>query len=72
MIILLDCDIASTFSKIEKIQLLKETFTKSDLCITGSVYTELLRAKQIGFSFPNKIFSIPKSLSFVRKREYLC
>jgi predicted nucleic acid-binding protein len=51
----MDCDIASTFAKIDRIALLKKAFPKSDICITNSVYTELLRAKRIGFSFPDKI-----------------
>jgi len=56
MLIILDCDIASTFAKIDRVDLLKKTFIKSDFCITSSVYIELLHAKRIGFSFPNKIF----------------
>lgn len=56
MLIILDCDIASTFAKIDRIKLLKKTFPKSDIRITNSVYTELLHAKRIGFSFPDKIF----------------
>lgn len=53
---LLDCDIASTFAKIGKIDLLKEIFS-SDVYISNSVYIELMRAKDMGFSFPDKIFS---------------
>jgi len=56
MLIILDCDIASTFAKIDRIALLKKAFPKSDISITNSVYTELLHAKMIGFSFPDKIF----------------
>lgn len=57
MLILLDCDIASTFAKIDRIDLLKKTFPKSDICITNLVYAELLRVKNAGFSFPDKILS---------------
>ena len=56
MLVILDCDIASIFAKIDRIALLKKAFPKSDICITNSVYTELLRAKRIGFSFPDRIF----------------
>jgi len=57
MLILLDCDIASTFAKIDRIDLLEKLFPKSDIYITSLVYAELLRAKSIGFLFPDKIFS---------------
>ena len=53
---ILDCDIASTFAKIDKIDLLKKTFS-FDVYISNSVYIELMRAKEMGFSFPDKIFS---------------
>lgn len=56
MLVILDCDIASTFAKVDRIALLKKVFPKSDIYITNFVYTELLRAKRIGFSFPDKIF----------------
>jgi len=53
---ILDCDIASTFAKIDRIDLLKGIFS-SDVYIPNSVYIELMRAKEMGFSFPDKIFS---------------
>ena len=56
MLVILDCDIASTFAKIDRIALLKRAIPKSDIRITNSVYTELLRAKRVGFLFPDKIF----------------
>ncbi|MBC2697593.1 MAG: hypothetical protein HF976_10485 [ANME-2 cluster archaeon] len=52
---ILDCDIASIFAKIGRIDLLKETFP-SGVYITNSVYIELMRAKEMGFSFPDEIF----------------
>lgn len=55
-IIILDCDIASLLAKVDKIALLKMAFPDSEIFITNSVYIELLRAKQAGFSFPDKIF----------------
>lgn len=71
MLIILDCDIASTFGKIDRIELLKKTFPKSDIRITNSVYTELLHAKRIGFSFPDKIFdSIVQTVLKEEEIEY--
>lgn len=58
--VILDCDIASCLAKVDRLDLLKKIFIDSKICITNSVYIELLRAKQAGFSFPDKIFeSIP-------------
>jgi len=56
MMVILDCDIASTLAKVDGIWLLKRAFRSSEICITNSVYIELLRAKQAGFSFPDRIF----------------
>ena len=65
MSVILDCDIASTFAKIDRIDLLKKIFPKSDICITNSVYTEVLHAKRIGFSFPDKIFDTVKQIALI-------
>ena len=65
MSVILDCDIASTFAKIDRIDLLKKIFPKSDICITNSVYTEVLHAKRIGFSFPDKIFDTVKQIALL-------
>ncbi len=54
--VILDCDIASCIAKVDKVDLLKRVFLDSDIYITNSVYIELLRAKQAGFSFPDRIF----------------
>ena len=55
--LILDCDIASTLAKVDKIDLLSKVFSHSKICITISVYTELIRAKRAGFSFQDKIFT---------------
>ena len=55
--LILDCDIASTLAKVDKIDLLSKVFSHSKIYITISVYTELIRAKRAGFSFPDKIFT---------------
>ncbi len=59
-IVIIDCDIASCLAKVDRVDLLKRAFPDSSIYITNSVYIELLRAKQAGFAFPDKIFeSIP-------------
>ena len=68
MSVILDCDIASTFAKIDRIDLLKKIFPKSDICITNSVYTEVLHAKRIGFSFPDKIFDTVKQIALLEAK----
>jgi len=57
MLFILDCDIASTFAKINRIDLLGRLFPKSSFHITNSVYAELMRSKRAGFLFPDRIFS---------------
>ena len=58
--ILVDCDVASTFAKIDRIDLLRKTFPGADIYITNSVYIELTKSRDEGLSFPEKVFeSIP-------------
>jgi predicted nucleic acid-binding protein len=60
MMILVDCDVASTLAKIDRIDLLRKAFPGADIFITNSVYVELTRSKDEGLSFPDRIFeSIP-------------
>lgn len=60
MMILVDCDIASTLAKIDRVNLLRKTFPDADIYITNSVYIELTKSKDEGLSFPDKVFeSIP-------------
>ena len=54
-IVILDCDLISTFAKVSKIGLLEEIFPNSRMLITTSVYNELLKVKEYGFDFPDKI-----------------
>ena len=54
--IILDCDVASTLAKVDRIDILRKAFPHGNLCITSSVYAELLRAKRAGYSFPDRIF----------------
>jgi predicted nucleic acid-binding protein len=71
-IIVLDCDIASSLAKVDRVNLLKSAFPDSDIYITDSVYIELLRAKQAGFSFPDIIIkSIPIISLSQKEREIL-
>jgi predicted nucleic acid-binding protein len=58
--ILVDCDIASCLAKINRVDLLRLAFSEDEIFITESVSSELQRAKQAGFSFPDRVFgSIP-------------
>ena len=58
--ILVDCDVASTFAKIDRLDLLRKTFLGADIYITNSVYIELTKSRDEGLSFPEKVFeSIP-------------
>ncbi len=56
MDIVLDCDIASTIAKIDRIRLLVQIFAGSRILIPNAVYVELLEAERIGFTFTKKIF----------------
>ncbi|NQE46649.1 hypothetical protein C5S31_11570 [ANME-1 cluster archaeon GoMg2] len=53
-IVISDCDLISTFAKVNKIGLLEEIFPSSRMVITTSVYNELLKTKEYGFDFPEK------------------
>jgi predicted nucleic acid-binding protein len=52
---LIDCDVASTLAKVDRIDILDKAFPDARFFITNSVYVELLRAKQAGYSFPDKV-----------------
>ena len=54
-IVVLDCDVTSTFAKVNRIDLLEKLFSDAKLVITASVYNELLKVKQYGFDFPDRI-----------------
>lgn len=55
--IVLDCDIVSTLAKIDKINLLEEIFGGKRIVIPNAVYVELLEARKMGFTFPEKVFN---------------
>lgn len=46
--ILVDCDVASTLAKIDRIDLLKKSFPDTDICIMNSVHIELTKSKDEG------------------------
>lgn len=50
-IVVLDCDLMSSFAKIDRIDLLEALFPDAQLVITASVYNELLKTKEYGFDF---------------------
>ena len=54
-IVVLDCDMTSTFAKVNRIDLLEKIFSDAKLVITASVYNELLEVKQYGFDFPDNV-----------------
>lgn len=70
MMVLVDCDVASTLAKIERIDLLRKTFLGADIYITNSVHIELTKSKDEGLSFPDKVFeSIP--VIIMEKSDFL-
>jgi len=54
-IVVLDCDLISTFARVNRIDLLEKLFPDDQLVITASAYNELLKVKQYGFDFPDKV-----------------
>lgn len=54
-VLLLDSDIASTFAKIDRLELLKRLFSDCRLSITPEVYEEILAPMEYGYTFPLKI-----------------
>jgi predicted nucleic acid-binding protein len=55
MIQVADTDILSMFGKVESISTLKRLF--KELKVPSAVYEELLRAKEVGFSFVDDVFT---------------
>ena len=60
MDIIIDTDILSTFSKINKVSLLKRLFSKSKFYISSKNEAELLEAKKLGYTF------VARALTFSR------
>jgi len=54
-VVILDCDLISSFAKINRIDLLEKLFPDARLVITASVYNELLKTKEYGFDFSDEI-----------------
>ena len=67
MFAVLDCDILSTFAKINKIGLLEKLFPK--LLMPYAVYVELTNAKKIGFDFPDRVFDSKIELTTLKPDE---
>ncbi len=67
MIAVLDCDILSTFAKINKIGLLEGLFSK--LLMPYAVYVELKRARSLGFDFPDLVFKSEIELVTLNTKE---
>jgi len=68
-IVVLDCDLTSTFAKVNRIDLLEKLFSDDQLVITASVYNELLEVKQYGFDFPDKVMQSSIGLSNIQREE---
>ena len=68
MLAILDCDILSTFAKINEIKLLEELFSK--LQIPNAVYVELMEAKTLGFEFPDNVFKSNIELTALKPDEF--
>lgn len=68
-IIVLDCDLISTFAKINKISLLENLFPNHQMVITTCVYDELVRVKVYGFSFPSRILQSNIKLINIQEEE---
>ena len=62
-IVVMDCDLISSFAKINRIDLLETLFPDAQLVITPSVYNELLKTKEYGFDFLDKIIGFGTLLS---------
>jgi len=67
MLAILDCDILSTFAKIDRIKLLERLF--SELQMPNAVYTEIVEAKTLGFEFPDRIFKSSVELTALKQDE---
>ena len=55
--IILDTDVASTFAKIDRLDLLLNLFSKRRLFITPRIFEELSVSLEYGYKFPLKIFN---------------
>jgi len=68
-VVVLDCDLISTFAKVNRIDLLELLFPDDQLVITASVYNELLEVKQYGFDFPDKLIQTSIGLINIQNVE---
>jgi predicted nucleic acid-binding protein len=68
-IVVLDCDLTSTFAKVNRIDLLEKLFSDDQLVIMASVYNELLEVKQYGFDFPDKVMQSSIGLINIQREE---
>lgn len=65
----MDCDIISTFAKVDKINILFEIFKDKRIVIPDAVYVELLEAEHKGFSFTEKIFKSKIEITGLNESE---
>ncbi len=55
--ILVDCNVISTFAKIKRLELLFKVFNKSKLHISANVFQELMIDKERGYEYTSEIFN---------------
>lgn len=67
MFAVLDCDILSTFAKVNKIGLLEKLFP--ELLMPYAVYVELTAAQSMGFDFPERVFESKVKLTTPKPNE---
>jgi len=72
-LIVLDCNILSLFAKIDKLDLLKKLFPGKKFILPSAVHKELMDAKDAGYDFPDRVFSIlNEEPEKVTDREWIC
>lgn len=59
--ILCDTDIMSTLAKVDELEILEAVFPDHKFVITEYVRDELIRSKEEGFDFPDKIFQFSET-----------
>lgn len=68
---IIDTDILSTFSKINKLKLLKELFPNSKFYISNRNETELFKAKKLGYKFIKRAIAFKPAKLLLNRTEHL-
>ena len=67
--IIFDCDLLSSFAKINRIPLLESLFRGSDLVMSDAVFVEIESVRQHGYNFPEKIKASRIKLTHLKDSE---